>query len=108
MGFYKGSLAAGTGSIIFRATGFSVFELFFTKWENNDQMRSKIPLTGGLELRTIVAGFLSGSFRAVLECPFEYIKVKRQTGQTWKISHIYKGFAQAYPRACGIMGFYFI
>ena len=33
-GFYKGAIAAGTGSIVFRATGFSVFELFFTKWEN--------------------------------------------------------------------------
>jgi len=76
-GFYKGALAAGTGSIVFRATGFSVFELFFTKWENSESMRRKIPWSGGLELRTVVAGWLSGSFRAVLECPFEYIKVRR-------------------------------
>jgi hypothetical protein len=36
---YKGAMAAGTGSIIFRATGFSTFELFFTKWESNPTMR---------------------------------------------------------------------
>jgi hypothetical protein len=76
-GFYRGALAAGSGSIVYRATGFSVFELFFTKWENNERMRRQIPFSGGLELRTAVAGYLSGSFRAILECPFEYIKVRR-------------------------------
>ena len=76
-GFYKGALAAGSGSIVYRATGFSVFELFFTKWEQSESMRRKIPYSGDLELRTAAAGFLSGSFRAILECPFEYIKVRR-------------------------------
>lgn len=90
--FYKGALAAGTGSIVYRATGFSVFELFYTKWENDQSMRRHIPFCGGLELRTAVAGWLSGSFRAVLECPFEYIKVRRQTGQNWQFSQIYSGF----------------
>ena len=80
---YRGALPTGVGSIVFRATGFSAFELFFTRWEHDDFMTKKIPFTGGLELRCAVAGFLSGSCRAVLECPFEYIKVKRQTGQTW-------------------------
>ena len=74
---YKGAWAAGIGSVVFRATGFSVFELFFTRWEHTDFMRKAIPFTGGLELRVVTAGWLSGSFRAVLECPFEYAKVKR-------------------------------
>ena len=107
---YRGALPAGTGSIVFRGTGFSTFELFFTKWESNDFMRKKIPLSGGMELRTVAAGIMSGSARAVLECPFEYAKVKRQTGQEWtkSIFSLYKGFTSVYPRACGIMGFYFI
>ena len=74
---YRGALPAGIGSIIFRASGFSAFELFFTRWEHNEFMRNTIPLTGGLELRTVGAGIMSGSFRAILECPFEYAKVKR-------------------------------
>ena len=78
--FYRGAMAAGIGSIIFRATGFSTFELFYTRWEHNDFMRKHVPLTGGVELRTFAAGILSGSGRALLECPFEYAKVKRQTG----------------------------
>jgi len=80
LSLYRGSLAAGSGSIVFRATGFAVFELFFTKWEKQDNMRWKIPYTGGIEFRTAAAGVMSGSFRALLECPFEYAKVKRQTG----------------------------
>lgn len=76
-GFYRGALAAGSGSIVYRATGFAVFELFFTRWEKDESMRTKIPLSGGVEFRTVVAGLLSGSFRSFLECPFEYIKVKR-------------------------------
>ena len=74
---YRGALPAGVGSIVFRSSGFSVFELFFTMWEKNDFMRQKLPLTGGLEIRTVAAGWASGSARAILECPFEYAKVKR-------------------------------
>jgi len=36
---YRGACSAGIGSIVFRATGFSVFELFFTRWEKDDFMR---------------------------------------------------------------------
>ena len=74
---YRGVCAAGSGWVVFLATSFSVFELFYTRWEDNNFMRKQIPLTGGLELRCVVAGWLSGSTRAVLECPFEYAKVKR-------------------------------
>ncbi len=75
LSLYKGALAAGCGSIVYRSTGFSVFELFYTKWEHNETMRQQIPLTGGIEWRTFAAGWMSGSFRALLECPFEYAKV---------------------------------
>ena len=36
---YRGACAAGVGSIVFRSTGFSAFELFYTRWEKNDFMR---------------------------------------------------------------------
>jgi solute carrier family 25 carnitine/acylcarnitine transporter 20/29 len=105
---YRGALAAGIGSIVYRATGFSVYELFYTKWENNEKLRQPIPFSGGIEWRTFAAGWMSGSFRAFLECPFEYAKVRRQTGQSWELSKIYKGFPNVYPRAVGIMGGYFM
>lgn len=35
---YRGALSAATGSVVFRSTGFSVFELFFTRWEKDATM----------------------------------------------------------------------
>jgi len=35
---YRGALAAGSGSIVFRASGFSVFEFFFSKWKDNSSL----------------------------------------------------------------------
>jgi hypothetical protein len=49
-------------------------------WEYDEVMTKKIPATGGMEMRTFVSGIIAGIFRAVLECPFEYVKTKRQTG----------------------------
>jgi len=75
--FYRGALAAGTGSVFTRATGFSVFELFYTKWASHERLSKKIPCSGGIEWRTFLAGWMSGSVRSIIECPFEYAKVKR-------------------------------
>ena len=52
----------------------------FTKCENIPNARKKIPYTGGIELRILYGAFASASSRAIVECPFEYAKVKRQTG----------------------------
>lgn len=43
-------------------------------------MTQKIPCTAGLEPRVIAAGLVAGFIRSILECPFEYAKVNRQTG----------------------------
>ena len=39
-------------------------------------MMSQIPLTGGIQLRTLAGGLSAGVFRAIVECPFEYSKVR--------------------------------
>ena len=78
--FYKGALPAGVGSIVFRASGFAVFESFYTMWADSPTLTKHIPFSGSMEWRTLAAGIMSGSARALLECPFEYAKVKRQTG----------------------------
>ena len=56
---------------------FSVFEALNTKWQNNPYLITKIPLSGGLEKRTVLAGMIAGIARATVENPFEYAKVKR-------------------------------
>jgi len=46
--------------------------------------------------------------RALVECPFEYAKVRGQTGQSWHFLQAYKGFEMLYPRTLGLMTTYFV
>ena len=39
-------------------------------------MSKEIPLTNGLQFRTLVAALIAGTVRSILECPFEYTKVR--------------------------------
>ena len=55
----------------------------------------------------MIAGFCGGSARSFIECPFEYAKVKGQTGQKWQFNQIYLGFGQQYFRSTILMMFYF-
>ena len=45
----------------------------------------------------------AGAFRAVIECPFEYSKVRGQTGQSWKYNEVYKGFGVILLRNVGLL-----
>ncbi len=49
-------------------------------WESNKTMREPVPFTHGIELRVFASGIVSGTIRSCIECPFEYAKVKLQTG----------------------------
>ena len=62
-------------------------------------MSKTIPYSNGLEYRTLVSGIIAGSIRSCLECPFEYAKVKLQTGQRPRLQSIYTGFEVLYPRS---------
>jgi len=86
IGFYRGCIPPFFGSVIYRSTQFSVFEAFYTRWASNAGMCTEIPGMMGIEWRTLCAGFAGGSARALIECPFEYAKVKRQTGQKWQFN----------------------
>ena len=81
MGFYRGFWPPFFGSVIYRSAQFSVFEAVYTKFEKNKALCQEIPYTMGIEYRTVLAGMAGGSARAFIECPFDYAKVKRQTGQ---------------------------
>ena len=48
----------------------------------NESRMKEIPGTFGLQYRVVTAGLIASSVRAVIESPFEYAKVKRQTGQS--------------------------
>lgn len=67
-------------------------------------MTRQIPYSGEIELRTVAGGVCAGIFRAIVECPFEYSKVRGQTNQKWKLSEIYKGFEVNLVRNIGLLG----
>ena len=78
-GFYKGALPPFFGSILYRSSQFAIAELFYTKFEGNEFMMTAIPGSGGIQLRSVFGGMSAGAFRALVECPFEYSKVRGQT-----------------------------
>ena len=61
----------------------------------------------GLEWRTLMAGIAGGSARSFVECPSEYAKVKRQTGQKWQFKQAYLGIGEQYFRSTIMMTLYF-
>lgn len=107
IGFYRGCIPPFFGSVIYRSVQFSAFELFFTLWKDNESLCKPIPGAFGIEWRTLFAGFLAGSARSFIECPFEYAKVNRQVGGTWYMKSIYKGLTEQYFRSTFMMTLYF-
>ena len=85
-GFYRGWAPPFIGSVVYRSCQFTVYEAFYTKSTTYKEgplrafLLGEIPWTGGLQGRVVVGGVLAASARALIECPFEYAKVKRQTG----------------------------
>ena len=77
IGFYRGCVPPFFGSVIYRSIQFSVFELFYTMFEKNENLTKPLPLSGGLQYRVILSGILAGTARSIVECPFEYAKVRR-------------------------------
>lgn len=107
-GFYAGALPPLLGSIVFRSLQFSVFESFYTYNERYDVMRREIPGLYGIQYRVVGGGLVASFARSVVECPFEYAKVKRQTGQTWQFNHAYHGFGVLYTRTTILMTTFFM
>ena len=107
-GFYRGANAVLVGTMVQRGSVMSTYELVYTGSEHNSKMRQEIPNSGGLELRTVLSGAAAGLVRSILECPFEYVKVRRMTGQPWHLSSLYKGFSTLAPRSTLIMTSYFV
>lgn len=107
-GFYRGAVPPFFGSVIFRSLQFSVFEAVYTYFDDNKWMCKPIPYTLGLQTRVLAGGVIASFVRAVIENPFEYAKVKRQTRQPWHFRELYKGFGMLYLRTTGLMTSFFV
>jgi solute carrier family 25 carnitine/acylcarnitine transporter 20/29 len=103
VGFFRGVVPPLMGSSLYRSTQFAVFEACYTKAKEMELDKAKIPGSGGLAWATLVSGLIGSGARAVIESPIEYAKVKRQTGQTWRLMEAYQGFFMQLPRTVGMM-----
>ncbi|KAJ3235598.1 hypothetical protein HDU81_000298 [Chytriomyces hyalinus] len=106
LGLYRGVLPPLLGSGLYRSVQFAVYEALYTKWDSNG-WTTPIPGTQGLQARVVAAGFMAAFVRACIESPIELAKVKGQTGQTWRVSELSKGFPLQLVRTSGVMVTYF-
>jgi hypothetical protein len=51
--------------------------MWWTKAEEFENMTTIIPGSGGIQYRVLFGGLIAGTARSLIECPFEYAKVKR-------------------------------
>lgn len=79
-GLYKGGGVSAAGVMLQRSFVQGSYQMFYAKWEKDAIMSEEIPYSNGLQLRTLAAALIAGTVRSVLECPFEYTKVRLQTG----------------------------
>ncbi|XP_070563411.1 mitochondrial substrate carrier family protein S-like [Ptychodera flava] len=107
IGLYRGCIPPLWGSGIYRSTQFAVFEAGYT-YMDNPFGRWEFPFTGGVQMRVAIAGGFASTARAIIECPLELAKIRRQTGQTWQFKGLYKGFGVTWFRTMGLMTTYFI
>jgi solute carrier family 25 carnitine/acylcarnitine transporter 20/29 len=50
----------------------------------------------------------SGAARAIVECPLEVAKIRRQIGESWKFSGLYKGLSANMARNVPLLSTFFV
>ncbi|RYG52126.1 hypothetical protein EON67_01880, partial [archaeon] len=119
---YRGLVPPLIGSTVFRATQFTAYAYAYGHTKDSAWLTREIPLTGGLQYRVVLSGMFASTARAVLESPLEFIKVRKQTGQTWmagasagdalahpvrELRNVYQGFGITWLRTMGLMTTFF-
>ncbi|KAL6078072.1 Mitochondrial carrier [Balamuthia mandrillaris] len=108
LALYRGLLPPLIGSGIYRSVQFGVYNSVWTLMKDSRLAQKEIPFSGGLEMRVIMAGIIASSARSVIETPLELIKVRRQVGEPWKVTELFKGFGVSWLRTVGLMTTFFI
>ena len=83
-GFYRGLIPPLIGSTFYRGISFSAYSGAYAACDGS-VLAEAIPGSGGLRGSVLVGGFCSAAARSVIETPLELIKVRRQTGQGWRV-----------------------
>lgn len=123
LALYRGLLPPLMGSSIFRSVQFSAYGMAMGHLRDSPAALTEIPGSGGMQFRVLASGVFASSCRALIETPLEYVKVRRQTGQSWmsapsvgealrnplkEIANMYQGFSVSWARTVGLMTLFFI
>ena len=93
-GLYRGSLPPFFGFGCYISAQFAVYEGSYTYLGSHHPWSTfEFPLTGGLQVRVLIAGSAASTVRAMIETPLEYAKVRGQIGLNWRFVDLYKGFS---------------
>jgi solute carrier family 25 carnitine/acylcarnitine transporter 20/29 len=93
IGLYRGCIPPLLGASLLRSVQFGIFET------SVDLLKCS---------KTIyLAGICSGIARAVIECPLEVAKIRRQVGESWRFGGLFKGFGANLTRNVPLLTLFF-
>lgn len=108
-GFYSGFFPPFIGSSIFRSIQFAAYGFTVASFRDEDSLlrRTKI---AGVEARVILGGIVSGTCRAVIESPLDFLKTQKQVRSNLSVmsfAQLYKGFTATLGRNILLMTTFF-
>lgn len=94
-GLYRGSLPLVIGGAVIRSSQFGVNDIALTALRHRLSSGKPIPkaerILGVFDYQVIVAGYIAGIARGLVEGPFEFFKVRRQVNEGWKLREVFSG-----------------
>lgn len=89
-GLYRGGTSLFLGGAVIRSTQFGVNGLVLQELERRFGKSERV-LWGTLDPQVVASGVAGGVARGLVESPFEYVKVKRQVDQVWRVGSLLQG-----------------
>jgi solute carrier family 25 (mitochondrial carnitine/acylcarnitine transporter), member 20/29 len=107
-GLYSGMFPMLVGSAVFRSAQFSAYGYGFAKsQEVFPEAGDAIPGTFGLRSSVLVGSLCAGTIRALIECPLEVVKIRRQislsSSTKFVVRDAYHGFGAMWLRSVGLL-----
>lgn len=89
-GLYRGGTSLFLGGAVIRSTQFGVNGLVLGELQRRFGQAERV-CWGTLDPHVVLSGLAGGVARGLVESPFEYVKVKRQVDQAWKLGSLLQG-----------------
>lgn len=88
-GLYRGGMPLMVGGGLMRSAQFGVFASAHRSIK--EALGPTVKFFGVLDYQVVLAGFIGGLGRGIVEGPTDYIKTRRQVAQNWSFTQMYQG-----------------